>query len=487
VQALFEQLEVIHPILPPIVRAIVVVAVALLLWVIASVPAYWMSQAVSPALFRLAAILFDARTKALALSGSLFGARQFPVDQFVGNHAQVFALGDENDRLVRALGAVRQTISVWPATEISLERSLLDGERSVKESRLALQRIEWPRSVDAPTPQQYSLIRVEQNDAWLRTVIFAIFSAFLIAINTLMLREFFASIMPPVRFLGIPVAIIFSFLFSVLELIFGFCLAFVERPSLSISGLLRAVLLIALTLLALIELGFYAQFGVALDFNPFATLWAPNKPPMWTNLWLGLFGPLVVMGLGFSGHGLAVALRELSRDNVVRQYRRFLNLITRKADELETRVESTRKVSDGLINTLKDLEPRYKTLASDTPGAAKQLDQIRTEVQAITIQAQSIRQNPFQQIGPSEMLRSFLSYIFVAPTAVIAFMLIALAFGALGFSEPFTIGRAALPGFGVAAAETALMIGIGYATGRVATRTSGHDAAISLGFVVASA
>src|SRR5205823_2303006 len=116
------------------------------------------------------------------------------------------------------------------------------------------------------------------------------FVLILVSINTLMLREFFASFVPPVRIMGVQLSIVLSCLFSLVEVVFGAAIAFIDGASLS-AVLGRTIFGASIIGLAAYEFGFYARFGAEIGFDPFAIIWAPDRPPNWTKLWFGIFGP----------------------------------------------------------------------------------------------------------------------------------------------------------------------------------------------------
>ncbi|HEX6980228.1 MAG TPA: hypothetical protein VF342_13100 [Alphaproteobacteria bacterium] len=377
---------------------------------------------------------------------------------------------------MREIAAARAAAEAIPTKSAALEKRIGDAREAVKDGLVAVQRLRLPDPVEPPSHTQYSMIQVARNDAWLRAVAFGLFALLLVGINTLMLKEFFASLVPPVKILGVPLPLVAAFLFSIVELIFGACFAFVDERSTG-AYVARLILSLAIGALAVLEGGFYARFGTELEFDPFSAFWAPDKAPLWTRTWFGVFGPLVVLGMAFCGHMLFVAFRELFRDSVVRQYRRFLDLRTRHADQIQKMLEAAQDRTSDLAAALKDLNTEYGAAEKALPKVADELAKARAQLEAALSRAQEIRLEPFKEVGRAEMLRTFLGCLFQAGSTGIAYVVIALAFGVFGFNAPVTIGGVLLPGVAIAIGELVLTLGAGYAASRTTVATCDGDSA----------
>jgi hypothetical protein len=473
-QAILDQLEAISPMLPSLVRGIIILAAIILAWVLVSIPAYWIARALASPLGRLSETFGRIRSRMMEFVRTLFGRRGVPVEQFVADHAQAFSFAADNAKILSELRAARGTVQAMPTKWSGLETAVLDAQKATKDTGVAIQRLQWPEPVEPPSPTQYAAIRVERNDAWLRVVTFGLFALALIGINTLMLKEFFASFVPPIRILGAPLPIVMSCLFSVMEVAFGAFLAFVEGTSTG-AYLGKAIGGLAILSLSALELGFYARFGAEFDFDPFSTLWAPDRPPNWTKSWFGIFGPLVVIGMALCGHMLFGALRVLWRDSAVRQFRKFLDARTRSADEIQAKLASAQKAALELSGTLKEIGTQFRPASDALSSGAQQIVEAQRRMDASLHEAQRIRLESHKEVGRAEMLRTFYSCVFQALSAFLAFLVIALAFGAFGFSTPIEIRDVVLPGGLVAFGETAFALGVGLVTGRIVARSAPID------------
>jgi hypothetical protein len=151
-QAFLDQLEAINPILPSIVRTIIIVAAIVVAWVVISIPAYWIAHALAEPLDKLSAALGKLRNSMMEMTRRLFIGRDKPVEQFAVVHSQTFSFSEENERISQDFLNIGVTIKTIPSKLSGLEAAIVDAQRVTKEAGVAIQRILWPDAVDPHLP-----------------------------------------------------------------------------------------------------------------------------------------------------------------------------------------------------------------------------------------------------------------------------------------------------------------------------------------------
>lgn len=469
--ALLDELAALHPWLPDIFKIAALALAVTVTWIVVSWPAQWVYRALQAPLQKLSFVVEACRQRMMGLTVSFFAHRSTPVSRYVAEHRHTLSLEDMNASLHKRLAKVRGAIEAVPQRAQALERSLSDAQKTVKDNSTTVQRIQWPALIEAPTASQYTTVRIAENDANLRVFVFGFMAILLIAINTFMLKEFFASFIPPLRMLGISLPVVFALLFSILEMTFGACIAFTDTRSTS-ATLTKILILALVVVLGVIEAGFYAEFGIQNKFNPFAIIWSPGPSPAWVQAWFGVFGPLVVFGLALSGERLFSAAREIWRNRVIKDYKKFLDLRTRNADEVSSKLEAARKSSSLLMTVLKEITADANSHSEALSRSNSDLIKSKAEIEAILTDALQASREPFSDVPASEMLRSYLTCLFQAASVAVAYFVIALSFGAFGFNAPISVGATYLPGLAVAIGEVVLMLGAGLASARVIISTA---------------
>jgi hypothetical protein len=434
-------------------------------WLLISVPSYLALNVLEVPLTSLSTHFNHFRSRLFEWARVYLRARKSSVDRFLTDHHHFFSYARDNVKLLRQFGVIRSSITDVPSHLTRLLDSIGTFQKHNAATQITIQRLDWPRPVDAPSPNEYALVQTERTDALFKVITFSFFGILLVSINTLMLSQFFASLIPPIRVLNVPVSLVAAALFSLLEVAFGGGLAFFEGATIT-SIFARGVLGIAIVFLACIEFGFYAQFGAQFEFDPLSAFWSPDKPPSWTRLWFGVFGPLVVLGMALCGHMIFAAGRVLARDNVVRQYRRFLRWRTQRTDLLGSLLSRALKEMEALGALTKEIEAFLSSSTGhrfDSQSIVDTLERFDVSVR----NAQENRSRPYSEVGHSEMIRIYYGYLLLAVSTVLGFLLIAAAFGAFGLGRPIDIGDIKLPGWALALSETVLALGAGYVTGRI--------------------
>jgi hypothetical protein len=232
---IFTELRSIHPILPEMLRYGILVVFGIFAWLVISIPAYWALRSLDTPLTTFANFLSRKRYEVIQQVPALISSSPSPTERFVTTHHVFFSYVIDNYRSYLEFRAIRASITTASARFPRLESHFDEQKREIGKTRTALAQLEWPQPIEPPSARDFSLVQRVRNDAWLQAITFTVFAIILILIiiNTLMLKEFFASFVPPIRILTIPVPIILACLFSILEMAFGAVLAFIEGSSAS--------------------------------------------------------------------------------------------------------------------------------------------------------------------------------------------------------------------------------------------------------------
>lgn len=471
VEQLLNELAFVSPILPWAVRIIAITLIVLIAWVVLSVPAYWLERASTSSITAFLSKLRAVRERYLALSDMLFQRRHAPVEEFARTHTQVLTLADENADIVRSLEKVRRAVAAIPTRLNNIAHRIDPIRQAFERASNQIDRIPFVPETPAPTPEEFARIQAGHNRAALKASVFLFFSAVLISVNTLMLSEFFASFFPPVRLLGLKVSLIVACLFSFVEFAFGSVFAFIEGTSVQ-ARIARITLGVLVLVLALVEFGFYARFGQQFGFNPFAEVFASDS--LWgvmLQAWFGVFGPAVVLAIAWCAHSLFDGVKALNDNRVARQWRSYLRQRERLADTLHQRLVDSTGQSRALTDVLSDVETALVTMSPKSLGS--ELEQSRERFGEELKLAQSIRLADTKALDHSEMIRTLMSNLFLAASAVISATFIGILYSPLGIGTSIALAGIDQPSLLVAVLEAFVLIGAGYITQRVSAATPG--------------
>lgn len=460
VEQFLNQCQEISPLLPILIRTIAVSLAAILTWIVVSILAYWIAQALDPRLDSLLKATSSIRQKLYSTMQGLFGGRRSPLEHFIEHHAQIMFLGEDNTEIVREIRSVGNAALAIPRRITNLESNLSSARATTEQNILAISRIEYPKELSTPTPHEFSLVQADRNQALLRTVLFSTLCIVLIATNTLMLKEFFIALFPPMKLLGIPLAFVGAFFFSLLEFGIGASIAFIDGRT-TTATLGRALLIFMIFLLGSIEFGFYARFGQGFDFNPFSFLFSQGST--WEKLsemWFAVFGPVIVFTLAFCADLLFVGVRNLANNRVAAQWRAYLKLRVAAVDEFRKSL-STAQVTNILLKAAVD--DANQAFVANSPGSIHaELDEARKRFENSLDKAKEIRLEPTKQLVHSEMVRLYGNKLFLTLAVISATSFLAFAYGPLGVRTTlFHDGYAIFP-YLIAIAEAVGLIAAGY-------------------------
>lgn len=379
----------------------------------------------------------------------------------------MFVFADENADVTHKLSDLTTAVAAIPADLGTTERALKAAQETVVQDVInCAERIEIPADADTPSAKEFTAVVLEPNDALLRTIVISVIVLALLAVNTLMLREFFASFIS-LRVFGIQISLVVSCFFSLLEVALGACYTFVGNGN---SSLPRLVVRIGAPVLVLfmasIEWHFYAKFGEALQFDNLDDLFGKILPGG-AGSWFAVFGVVISFALFVLGDLLFVALQQLFRGNVVRRYRAFLRARMRYADSLRVALGEARESTKELKQAISTVSAALAPIGRQIPKTVRDITEAKGAFEEAFEKAKRTRLEPYKEVGRSEMLWSYYTGIFRAISVVITYFIIAIAFGAFGLNTPVTIGHVTLPGFAVALGEIVLVLGAGNGTGRL--------------------
>jgi hypothetical protein len=110
-QDLLNELGSISPILPILVLLIIIAIACILTWVLISIPAYWLAQALDGPLGRVASVVDQARVRIMEMMRPLFSVRGSSIARFISGHSQLFSYVEDNQRLVHTLEAIHASVA----------------------------------------------------------------------------------------------------------------------------------------------------------------------------------------------------------------------------------------------------------------------------------------------------------------------------------------------------------------------------------------
>jgi hypothetical protein len=469
----------ISPALPFLVQLIVTGAAVLLAWAIFSIIAFWIYEVLSPPLERAVATLALVRASLVQRAAVWLGRRGAPVSEFVETHSQAMALSSDNAQLKDAIASSEYAVDSLPASIATIERSFNEARMDVDRGITSVERIQYPTALAAPSPEEFALVQVGANNAWLITIVFFFFSIMLISINTLMLNEFFATFFPPLKIGPVRLSIIGACLFSLLEFAGGAAIAFVEGDNAS-ANRQRILLMAVIAALATIELGFYAKFGQSFGFNPFSDVFPEDTTVgLLFKSWFGIFGPAVVFILAWCGDKLFVGIRGLGRNRVAGQWGAYLRRRQKAADTLQARIAVIARSVEGLKKALHDLDRAFQEVDGDR-GFSGKIEAAQRAFAAAIETAKAVRLGDVTPLGRSEMLRLYTTHLFLSVTCLLTASFLILLYSPLGIGTSYLFTNVDQPSSIVAALECAILLGSGYISTRAGNNTSSDVRSVTM-------
>lgn len=468
-QKVLEALGQISPVLPFLVQLIVTGLAVLVAWALFSIIGYWIYEVLAPAIERTIAVVALMRSNLAQKAGEWLGRRRAPVSEFVDLHAQSVALNNDNAQVRDAIAATQYAVASLPSSIAAIERSFNEARLDVERGMNSVERMQYPAALAVPSPEEYSQVQVGANNALLITIVFAFFSVVLIGVNTLMLNEFFITFFPPLKIGPIKLAIVGACLFSLLEFAGGAAIAFVDGNDRKAANK-KLSLIIAIASLATLELGFYAKFGQGFGFNPFSDVFPEDTTAgLILKSWFGIFGPAVVFIMAWCGDMLFTGIRGLTRNQVARQWRSYLRAREAAADNVQRRVIATAASVEALKKALHTVDRAFHETDGDRGLTGKVEAAQRAFTDAINT-AKAVQLGDVKPLGSSEMLRLYMSHIFLTGSCLVAAVFLILFYSPLGIGISYLRPDIDHPSSIIAALECAILLGAGY----VSTKAGNH-------------
>lgn len=416
----FEQLHALHPVLDYLARVILGSLLALVAWVALAIPVAALHNAVTPGLRALMALSLWAAQRLKTLTWELWAAISEPSDAFVSS-VKLRLVFDRSEReLRRNLRAIRAEVPRLAKATNEIPRRFAE---SLVDLRGAVSGIRGATISTSEVPDTSKLV-VEESTRRRAKVKFCIylFAAIgLILVNTLMLNEFFSSIIL-VRFFifgyDITVAFVLSLFFSLMELVLGISLYF-QQLALSKedirSRLAELTILLLIGALMVVEGVFYLALSTQIEISLFEALFAPNPVPPIVRMWLAPLGPVVVGVLAFAGHHLIEGLDEMRQATIARGLRDLSRNLTTDFEKVRLRAEEAKKVTAELGKLLSGKD-------GDAASAARAIEELTQRLDAVAIEAEQARRQPTAPVDEAESRRLyfFLLGLATGSAAVIA-------------------------------------------------------------------
>lgn len=456
----FTELATISPILPFLARTLVVVMAIALVWVVLSVPGFWLCRTLGVFLTSAIAKLADLRRRIFAVGLSLFSRRAQPIEAFVASHAQMFSFSSENSQVRTEIKKVRVAIEAIPSRIASLEARITDAGKNFEAASETLARTELPQPVTAPAAQDFAAVQRGRNRAVITLTLSLILTPAFIAFNTAMLNEFLNGFWPGLEYFGIPLSLVLAGFATLFEIGLGVFLA------LSVNRLAQLAWYSGIALLAFIEMSFYARLGQGFNWSIFDAFYPNGNAPAWTKMWFGSLGLVLVLCLAGAGHALFTSIAQLADQHVIRQWRRYISARMRHATTMSQKLGDAARAKGLLLSSLQEVQTQFTTTDNSTRSGMLTIENAKQEFLSQVDRAAAIRLEDTRRLDRGAMLRQFIECLVFAVTIIFALALIAMVYGTLVLVSPSLWLSGWWLGWGVALGEAVLLFGAGSAVSR---------------------
>lgn len=424
----FQQLAVIHPMLEPIGRWMIIVVVGFIFWLVLSVPAALLHSAISKYLLRvydffmslrdtvwssaklMAAGLGDAKAKFVSTSRLMFGLDYY--DKEIRNIVTIARQKlEETDKRIgtHTSGFEDNVVKLGQSSEEIIQQ-VNDFSGSIPhEVKLAVPEID--------TVVDESMIH---REGIVKLVIGLLGGFALIAINTMLLNQFFESFIS-MHVLGFRVSMILSLFFSFLEAVLGVVLYFQQKKlkGEDIRHHLGEMMIFALIgLLMIIEFVLYMVLSGQMDPEVFVSIFAPEPVPHYFKFWLAPFGLVVVGVLAFCGHlfieGLYMLMQTTvlgSIDKRIEEYEKLTRNLNKGIKNINDLAGKAKQGLESYVAELRGVEGNKPTIAEDIIKSTQELTEM-AEVVAVE------RSKPVEAKN-TDVESSYYQYIFFGVATLI--------------------------------------------------------------------
>jgi ABC-type multidrug transport system fused ATPase/permease subunit len=420
----FAALAAIHPFLPFFVRTLILVVVATIVWVVISVPAFWLCRSIGALLSTGIKQLSELRHRLFGRAVELFQTAASPVEEFLTTHARLFDFFSENARIEKALNSIRRSIEGVPDDLNQLEAGLGRSSQNFQQCTDRIGGVEVPEPVVPPTPEQFVLVKAAANRAWATLILALLLTPPLVVFNWGMLTKFLEGQLGAGQELldFIPLTLVLAGGATLLEIILG---AWLARTT---SRAFKLLMISCLVGLALIECFLYGLMGLGMSTNPVEPLYSPAPAPAWSKMWFGLFGPILVSALAACGHYLVTSILQLSDRNVVQQWKGFIRGRIRSAETLRARLEGAVGGRAKLLGLLAELKENFSTAIAAKEDRAGIVRDLKHDIVGQLERAAAIRLPNVVPLSRGAMIVKLCEWIFMAAAIPIAAWALHLAF-----------------------------------------------------------
>jgi len=460
VDRFFADLAEISPVLPLLVRALIVVVVFVIVWIVFSVPAYWLCRTLGTFLKASLSRLVSLRQWLFAKGSEIFSAKTAPIERFLAAHAQMFSFATENKQIGRELARVRAAVEALPTRVASLDASITTAGHSFNAASEALTQVTLPPPVAAPAAQEFHAVRLGANRAAITLVLALLLTPAFVVFNTAMLNEFLGGFWPGLDFFGIQLSLVLAGFATLLEIGLGvFLVAFPNRPA-------QLAWYSGIVILAFIEMSFYARLGQGFNWSIFDAFYAQGGAPAWTKLWFGALGIVLVLCLAGAGHALFSSISQLGDQHIVKQWRKYISERMRHATTMKQKLSEAERSKNLLTQSLSEVQTHFATAESATSSGLVALETSKQQFLDQVSRAAAIRLEDVRRLDRGAMMRLFIECLVFAVTIGFALSLIAMVYETLVWITPLLWLSGFWLGWVVALGEAVLLFGGGSAFSR---------------------
>lgn len=426
---IFSELASISPMLPLMMRFLVLTIVLMVVWVVISIPAHFFRQAVEPFLMAALFKLTSAVHWLFEIAHSTLKRWVTPLENFITVHAQMFSFADENSQIRFEIARLRSSVEAIPAKIIALEAGIVDAGTNFAAATTKLENIPVPPSVQPPDHHAFFAITKQSNWALISLIMTALISPFLIVFNTVMLTQIIDGWWGGMEFHGYAISTILAVGFTVFEIALGIFVVFAAQPAAKYS------LIVLVLMVAFLEANFYARMGKGMHWSILDAWFPEGEAPAWTQQWLGLFGLVIVGGLAFCGHEFVKSLRKVTDNHIVRQWRSFLRQRTNIANEMAERLSTVERTRGVIVKSLDDVRTAFSATSGIAESNLSVIEAAKDAFLAEIDKASKIRLEDKRRLDRGAMIRMLLESLALIFGTVLAFVLTAYLYRVLSASD----------------------------------------------------
>ena len=320
--------------------------------------------------------------------------------------------------------------------------------------------------------------------AWFRAILITAFWIGIVALNTVMLHEFFKGLVPlriPIFGINLEIAWAISVFYTFVEFIFGFLLerANEKREAVGGVGAMQLVLVPFILIAIFVEVALYTILSFDIQWAWPDAIAA--SIPAWADGWLGMLGLVIGGGVVFSGYFMGAQWAEVLRGGSVISMKAQARLLSDSLDSLPERLGRLKEAVDAVQGKLgpEANDALAREHSNFTTSVEQRVGALRDRLDAIDKIRPSLP--PIEEASNHEVNRFRWKVLAFGVGGVVAVLgNVLLMTTALAVTEIGNLGPYAPPAFAVVATILMLFAGRVSASilvvthGRV-TSNSGHE------------